>query len=281
MDKLSKFIKWDVVADYGSNILRTILMAAGKIILALLFLYVGFKIIKLVIKKIKKGKGFASLDPGMQTFLGSGISIILKILLIILVIGYLGIPTASLIAVLGSAGVAIGLALQGSLSNVSGGVILLIFKPFEVGDYIIVKDQQGGTVRDIGLFYTTLITPDNRKVIVPNAEISNEQLINVTSEKTRRCDLNFSVAYGTDVDKMLGILLRCGNEEPLAFREPEMQAVITEYGDSAIHFVLRVWCNTPDYWTVYNNLYVKIKKELDAEKIVIPFRQMDVRIVKE
>ena len=279
--KIREVINWDVVAEYGNDILRAILHATGKIVIALIILFIGFKLIKKLVRKIKKGKNFSNLSAGMQTFLGSGISIMLKIVLVICVAGYLGFPTASLVAVLGSAGVAIGLALQGSLSNVSGGVILLFFKPCEVGDYIIVKDQQGGTVKEIGLFYTTLITPDNRKVIVPNAEISNEQLINVTSEKTRRCDLEFQVAYNTDLDKMRDILLKCGNEEPLALKEPEMQAVVTKYGDSAICFALRVWCNTPDYWTVYNNLNVKIKKELDKEQIVIPFQQMDVRIIKE
>lgn len=278
---MNNLINWDVVAEYGNDILRAILHGMGKIAIALLFLVIGFKLIKKLVKAVRKGKAFGALSEGMQTFLASGVSILLKIVLIILLAGYLGFPTASLITVLGSAGVAIGLALQGSLSNVSGGVILLLFKPFEVGDYIIVSDQQGGTVKEIGLFYTTLLTPDNRKVIVPNAEISNEQLINVTSEKTRRCDLSFSVAYDTDLDKMREILLRCGSEEPLALQEPEMQAVVTEYGDSAITFALRVWCNTPDYWTVYNNLNVKIKKVLDAENISIPYPQMDVRIVKE
>ena len=278
---MNNLINWDVVAEYGNDILRAILHGMGKIAIALLLLVVGFKLIKKFVSAIRKGKAFGALSEGMQTFLASGVSILLKIVLIILLAGYLGFPTASLITVLGSAGVAIGLALQGSLSNVSGGVILLLFKPFEVGDYIIVSDQQGGTVKEIGLFYTTLLTPDNRKVIVPNAEISNEQLINVTSEKTRRCDLSFSVAYDTDLDKMREILLRCGSEEPLALQEPEMQAVVTEYGDSAITFALRVWCNTPDYWTVYNNLNVKIKKVLDAENIAIPYPQMDVRIVKE
>lgn len=278
---MNNLINWDVVAEYGNDILRAILHGMGKIAIALLLLVIGFKLIKKLVKAVRKGKAFGALSEGMQTFLASGVSILLKIVLIILLAGYLGFPTASLITVLGSAGVAIGLALQGSLSNVSGGVILLLFKPFEVGDYIIVSDQQGGTVKEIGLFYTTLLTPDNRKVIVPNAEISNEQLINVTSEKTRRCDLSFSVAYDTDLDKMREILLRCGSEEPLALQEPEMQAVVTEYGDSAITFALRVWCNTPDYWTVYNNLNVKIKKVLDAENISIPYPQMDVRIVKE
>lgn len=278
---MNNLINWDVVAEYGNDILRAILHGMGKIAIALLLLVIGFKLIKKFVKTVRKGKAFGALSEGMQTFLASGVSILLKIVLIILLAGYLGFPTASLITVLGSAGVAIGLALQGSLSNVSGGVILLLFKPFEVGDYIIVSDQQGGTVKEIGLFYTTLLTPDNRKVIVPNAEISNEQLINVTSEKTRRCDLSFSVAYDTDLDKMREILLRCGSEEPLALQEPEMQAVVTEYGDSAITFALRVWCNTPDYWTVYNNLNVKIKKVLDAENISIPYPQMDVRIVKE
>ncbi|MBQ2968414.1 MAG: mechanosensitive ion channel family protein [Clostridia bacterium] len=278
---MNKVINWDVVAGYGNDILRAILHGMGKICIAVLLLVIGFKLIKKLVKVIKKGKGFTALNPGMQTFLGSGISILLKIVLIIALAGYLGFPTASLITVLGSAGVAIGLALQGSLSNVSGGVILLLFKPFEVGDYIIVSDQQGGTVKEIGLFYTTLLTPDNRKVIVPNAEISNEQLINVTSEKIRRCDLKFSVAYDTDVDKMCALLLKCAEEEPLALKEPETQAVVAEYGDSAITFALRIWCNTPDYWTVYNNVNVKVKKALDREGITIPFPQMDVRIVKE
>ena len=251
---MNKVINWDVVAEYGNDILRAILHGMGKIFIAVLLLVIGFKLIKKLVNVIKKGKGFAALSPGMQTFLGSGLSILLKIVLIIVLAGYLGFPTASLVAVLGSAGVAIGLALQGSLSNVSGGVILLLFKPFEVGDYVIVSDQQGGTVKEIGLFYTTLI---------------------------RRCDLKFSVAYDTDIDKMQGILLSCAEKEPLALKEPEMQAVVTEYGESAIHLALRVWCNTPDYWTVYNNLYVTIKREMDAEKIVIPFQQMDVRIVKE
>lgn len=251
--------------------------AAWKIIVTLLILGIGFKLIRIFLKALRRGKGFSKLDAGVQTFLLSGMNIALKAVLIITAAAYIGIPMASMVAVLGSAGLAVGLALQGSLTNVSGGVILLIFKPFKVGDVISVSGETG-TVTSIGLFYTYLKTGDNRRVIIPNGQISNEQISNASAEDTRRADLPYSVGYSADLKQVRNVILSCAAACDAVLDAPKPEMVVKEHADSAVIVELRVWCKTEDYWKAVFALNESVKEALDAANIEIPFPQMDVHM---
>ncbi len=250
---------------------------AIKIVAAILVLLIGFKIIKTLVKAMKKAKAFSKMDDGVRTFFISFTSIALKVFVVVSVVAILGFPMTSVVTLLGSAGVAIGLALQGSLSNIAGGLIVLIFKPFTVGDFISLGDTSG-TVDEIGIFYTKLITPDNRKIVFPNSAISNQTLVNVNAKSTRRVDFEFSCSYEDDIEKTKQILFDIISNHPLALSEPAPEVHLVKYNESSVDFVARVWCNTPDYWTI--NFYVneQVKKEFDKNGISIPYPQVDVHI---
>jgi small conductance mechanosensitive channel len=201
----------------------------------------------------------------------------LKIMLIITVASILGVPMTSMLAVLGSAGLAIGLALQGSLSNIAGSFIIFIFKPFVVGDYIITGDHSG-KVHDISLFYTTILTDDNKRILIPNSIVSNQTVTDVSSMPTRRVDFNFSTAYDTDIDKVKTVLLETAAAHTLVLKNPAPFAYLDKHTDVSLIFVLRVWCNNTDYWTVYVNLIENIKKAFEKNGISIPFPQFDIHL---
>lgn len=212
------------------------------------------------------------------SFLNSFLSIALKALVIITVAGILGIPMTSFITILGSMAVAIGLSLQGSLSNIAGGLIILLFKPFAIGEYIAV-DGVEGTVSEIGLYYTHLKTADNQKVVVPNAVASNNTLVNVTHQTTRRIDLHFTVAYDADIATVKDILLGIADAHPKILKTPaEPMARLSEHGESALVFVLRCWCNSEDYWDVRFDLLEQVKEAFDKREIGIPYPQLDVHL---
>jgi len=192
----------------------------------------------------------------------------------------LGIQTASFIAVLGAAGLAIGLALQGSLANFASGVLILTFRPFRIGDYV----EAGGTagiIRDISIFTTTLHTPDNRKIIVPNAQITGGTIVNVSALDTRRLDLTASVSYGDDIDTVRSILQGIVEGDERILKDPEPAIVLTELGSSSVDFAVRVWVKKEDFWDVRFASMEKIKKEFDARGVTIPFPQQDVHLYRE
>jgi len=253
--------------------------AGLKLIYAIISLIIGLKLIKVLCKLIKKTKGFNKLDPGVQTFIDSFANLALKAVLIITVAAIIGIPMTSMIAVLGSAGVAIGLALQGSLSNLAGGLMLLIFKPFKVGDYI-QSGSDAGTVRSISILYTELLTTDNCKIVIPNGSISNAVIKDYSSENTRRVDFEVGVSYNSDIDTVKELLLGLAEENDLIFKEPAPVCYLKSHGDSALIFTYRCWTRSEDYWKVFFKMNEDIKKTFDANGIEIPFPQLDVHLDK-
>ena len=249
-----------------------------KLLGALVILAVGTKIIRSFVKWIRKSPKLDNLDKSLRTFLASFCNIVLFILLVITITSILGIPATSFITILASCGVAIGLALQGSLSNFAGGLMILLFKPFKVGDYIEASGESG-TVTEITVVYTILLTPDNKRITIPNGTLTNSVIENYSAEKIRRVDLAFTVEYGTDIDKVIGIVSRVIDSHPLALKDPAPFVRMSECGEHGIKVVGRAWCNNGDYWTVNFDVLEAVKKEFDANGINIPFNQLDVHLV--
>lgn len=252
---------------------------AIKIVFALLVLIIGFKVVKIVAGCMAKSRALEKIDPAVRTFLMSFIKIMLKIIIVISAAGILGVPMTSFITILGSAGVAIGLALQGSLSNIAGGLIILIFKPFNVGDFIDFSDG-AGVVKSIGIFYTKIVTGDNKLIIVPNGAITNQSLVNASGCDERRVDFTFSTGYECDVEKVKEILLSIAQNHDKIKSTPAPVARLMNHGESSLDFAFRVWCDSADYWDVYFDVEEQVKQEFDKNGISIPYPQMDVHVVK-
>ncbi|MGN0804741.1 MAG: mechanosensitive ion channel family protein [Candidatus Coproplasma sp.] len=254
-----------------------ITMVAIKVIIALLILLISFAIINAVCKSIYKRLDKKHADATLSKVGTSTARIVLKVLVVICLIGFVGIETASLSALIAAVGVGFSMALQGTLSNFAGGIIIIVMRPFKLGDYIVSNGQEG-TVEDIKLFYTTLVTPDNRVVSIPNGSLANNVIVNNTAKDTRRMDLIIQVAYGTDTDKAKAIIAKVCEQNELVFKDPAPFIELKEMNESSLDIVVRVWCNRPDYWTVNFGLIDSIKKALDANGIEIPFKQIDVHI---
>lgn len=254
----------DYALDYGL-----------RIIIAIAVYFVGSKLIKFVVNRIDNRKAFKDIDPSASSFARSFISIALRCLLIIIVVGILGIPMTSVITVLGTASLAVGLALQGSLSNFAGGFMILIFKPFKVGDYID-NHTDSGTVVSIGVFYTTLETPDKKVITVPNGSLSNATVVNYSVADDRRVDIDVSISYDSDIDKAKDLLFSLASNHELSENNPAPFVAVTQHGDSAIILTLRVWCKSGNYWDLKFSLLEQIKKAFDMADIEIPFSTINV-----
>ncbi|WP_166257038.1 mechanosensitive ion channel family protein [Marinobacter salicampi] len=248
---------------------------APKVLLAIATLIVGLWLIKRLINVMDRKLG--AKDPSLNKFVCGLASAILKILLIISVASMIGIATTSFIAVIGAAGLAIGLALQGSLANFAGGVLILVFKPFKVGDTI---EAQGflGAVLEIQILYTIVNTFDNRRVIIPNGELANSSLVNVSIYDTRRCDLTFGIHYDDDIDKAKAICKRLVEEDGRALADPAPRISVGSLGDNSVNLIVRPWVATDDLWPFYWDMQEKVKKAFDEEGITIPFPQRDVHL---
>ena len=256
----------------------TLVMAyAPKVVLAIITLVVGMWLINRFVRLLDSKLG--KRDPTLNTFLCGLISAILKVLLLISVASMVGIATTSFIAIIGAAGLAIGLALQGSLGNFAGGVLILIFKPFKVGDVI---EAQGylGSVMEISILYTIVNTFDNRRVIIPNGDLSNSSLTNLSAYPTRRCDMSFGIGYGDDIDKAKATIKRLIEEDERSLKDPEPMIVVGGLGDSSVDLTVRVWTKYADLWPFYWDMQERVKKAFDAEGISIPFPQRDVHMYK-
>jgi len=248
-----------------------------KIIESLIVLFVGIKLIKFAKKWIKNSPRLEKIDMGVRTFFGSFLGITLYIILFISIAMILGIPTTSFITALASCGVAIGLALQGALGNLAGGIMILIFKPFKVGDYITTSSASG-TVTNITIMYTMLTTPDNKVITIPNGTLTNSVIENYSASDKRRVDLSFTTGYDCDIEKVKEILLNVANKHEKVLKEQPPFARLAKHGDSALEYTLRVWCNAQDYWDVNFDLIEEVKKEFDSNGISIPYPQMDIHI---
>lgn len=262
--------------DFSEWFMSFIMTHGPGFVLAIVTLIVGLWIINRLVNAVDKALS-QKWDPTLIKFSHSLISIGLKALLLISVASMVGIETTSFIAVLGAAGLAVGLALQGSLANFAGGALILMFKPFKVGDLI---EAQGfiGTVKEIQIFNTIINTADNRRVIIPNGALSNGSLININVESTRRVDMLFGIGYDDDINKAKEILARLAAEDDRILKTPGPAIALSELADSSVNFVCRVWVNTPDYWGVFFDMHEKVKKTFDQEGISIPYPQQDVHM---
>lgn len=252
-----------------------------KVILAIIVFFVGRKLIRWAVKLMKRSMERARLDEGVVQFACSAGKAVLYTMLIFNIAVSLGVTESSVAALLGTAGVAIGLALQGGLANLAGGVLLLVFKPFVVGDYIIQNQQNGceGTVARIEMCYTTLLSIDNKKIVVPNGTLSNSTIINVTAKETRKLEIKVGISYNSSIQKAKEILEKILLEDPDTQGDrSEMVVFVDQLADSAVIMGLRVWVPTDSYWPVKWRLNQKIKEEFDAQGIVIPYNQMDVHV---
>lgn len=251
-----------------------------RILLAIVAFFIGVQIIKLLRKILKKSLQRARADVGVVQFLDSFIKVLLYVLLIFLIASGFGLDAASIVALLGSAGVAIGLAIQGSLSNFAGGVLILLLKPFKVGDYI-KEDTKGneGTVSEIQLFYTKLQTPDNRVIILPNGTLANNSMTNVTEASVRRLDITVGIAYDSDIKLAKEVLQEMLNKDEAVLEDKEQLVFVDQLADSSIHLGIRCWVYKEDYWTAKWRLTEETKYTLDRVGITIPFPQLDVHQV--
>ena len=249
-----------------------------RILVALIVLWISLKVIKLLLKGLKKILDRRNVDASLQSFLISVCDIALKVMVIIAVLGMIGIQTTSFIAVLGAAGLAVGMALQGTLQNFAGGVIILLLKPFRVGDYIECNGIQGSVVQ-IQIFNTIVKTPDQKVIVVPNTDLATKTLTNYSRSEIRRVDVSVGIAYGESVDKTREIILNMASAYQLVVAEPAPVVVVTDLGDSSVNLQLRVWVKNADYWDAFFHLNQAVYDELNKAGIEIPFNQMDVHLI--
>jgi len=270
--------KIDIYIDQGTTMAMEY---APKLALAIVTLLIGLWVINAFVKFLKKTMTKREADPSLIPFLGSLANVILKAMLLISVASMVGIQTTSFVAILGAMGLAVGLALQGSLGNFAGGVLILMFKPFKVGDVI---DAQGflGSVTGIQIFNTIIHTPDNKKIIIPNGALSSGPITNYSAEEKRRVDLLFGIGYGDDIKKAKDILSKIIAEDSRIVNDPaEPFIAVKELADSSVNIVVRVWANAGDYWGIYFDMQEKVKLTFDKENISIPFPQRDVHMFQE
>lgn len=273
----------DILGEKGNELLAAIpgkiLQLGVRVLLALLIFMVGIQIIKLLRKIIRNSMTRANAEIGVVQFIDSFLKAALYVMLVFMIASFLGVEAASIVALLGSAGVAIGLAVQGSLSNFAGGVLILLLKPFKVGDYIIESvSNQEGFVTQIQIFYTTLRTADNRIVVLPNGNLANNSLVNVTSEKERRLDIKVSVSYEADLKSAKEVLLQVLKKDGSVKEDRDCMAFVEELADSAVIIGLRCYVDSGEYWTSKWRITENCKYALDEAGISIPYPQLDVTI---
>ena len=250
-----------------------------RILAAFLILFIGLKIAKFIANRYEKSKAAAKLNKTVRNFLKNVIKIVLYVAVVLCALIVLGFELSVFSAALASVGVTIGLALQGGLSNIAGGVMVVAFKPFELGDYVEAAGVSG-TVTDIGIFYTTLTTPDNKKVVVPNGTISNTVVTNYSTHETRRIDFDFTISYNASIDDAKRVLMACAKSDERILSDPAPAVMITSHGESAVGIRLRVWVKNSDYWDVNFAMQELVKRTFDDKGIEIPYNQLDVHISK-
>lgn len=265
------------LAGLTSKIGELLAVYGLRVIAALAILVFGRWIAKGLCRLIKRLMNKSKVDDTLTHFVGSLSYVALLAFVIIAALNQLGIQTASFIAVLGAAGLAVGLALQGSLSNFAAGVLMIIFKPFKAGDFIEGAGV-AGTVEEIQIFTTQLKTPDNKTIIVPNASMMNGVITNYSAKGTRRVDMAFGIGYGDDIDKARTLIREILSADQRILADPEPLVAVSELADSSVNFVVRAWTRADDYWNVYFDTTEAVKKRFDAEGVNIPFPQRDVHV---
>ena len=248
-----------------------------SLLMALAILIIGRQLVKLILRLITVALEKSNVEDTVRIFVTNLLNTLLMILVFIAAINQLGIETTSIIAVLGAAGLAIGLALQGSLSNFAAGILIVIYRPYKVGDYIEAGNH-AGTVKDIQIFSTVLKTPDNKIVVVPNGSIMNGSIVNYSGQDKRRIDLIISCSYEDDIDKVRSVLEDILKKEKRVLKDPKPQIAVAELADSSVNFIFRPWVKRTDYLPVYYSLLEEVKKRFDKEGISIPYPQSDVHV---
>lgn len=260
--------------------LPLVLQYGSQVFLAIVTLLIGWWIIGRLTAGVQALMEKRNVDRTLHGFVGALIGIGLRVLLLVSVAGMIGVETTSFIALIGAAGLAVGLALQGSLANFAGGMLILMLRPFRAGEYI---EAQGvaGTVDSIQIFHTVLKTPDNKTVVVPNGSLSNGNIVNYSRQPTRRVDLNIGIDYGDDVKQARAILLRLAAADERVFKDPEPVVWLVSLGDRSVNLSLRMWTNTADFWGVFWSIQELAKEAFDAEGITIPFPQRTLHMVSQ
>lgn len=270
-----------LLKNYMNELPDKVLQFGMKVLLAFLVFVIGVKLISITRKIVKKSLKKGNADTGVIQFLDSFVKAALYIVLLLLIAGNFGLEATSLLAILGSAGVAIGLALQGSLSNFAGGVLILLLKPFRVGDYIIEDTNKNeGTVTEIQLFYTKLHTGDDRVVILPNGTLANTSLVNVTETSVRRMDVRVGISYESNIKQAKEIAARLLDTDEAVLQDKDKLVFVDDLGDSAVIIGVRCWFRNEEYWQGRWRILEAIKEEFDKAGIAIPYPQMDVHITK-
>ncbi|NWN90127.1 mechanosensitive ion channel [Marinobacter adhaerens] len=262
-------------SEYVDQAIALVMSYAPKVLLAIITLIVGLWLINRFVRILDTRLG--KKDPTLNKFLCGLISAVLKVLLLISAASMVGIATTSFVALVGAAGLAVGLALQGSLANFAGGVLILIFKPFKVGDTI---EAQGflGAVDEISILYTIVNTFDNRRIVIPNGSLSNATLVNVSIYNTRRCDMTFGIRYGDDIDKAKAILQRLMESDERSLTDPEPRICVGSLGENSVNLMFRVWVATDDLWPYYWDMHEKVRKAFDEEGLRAPLPQRNVNM---
>ena len=263
------------LGEYADKAMDMAVEYAPKVLLALIVLWIGNRLIKWIVKLLDRSLDKRGTDESLRGFLKSLVAGLLKVILIISVIQMLGVATTSFVAILGAAGLAVGLALQGTLANFAGGVLLLLFKPYKIGDLISAQGETG-VVKDIQIFVTTLLTPENKTVIIPNGAMANGNITNFTTEGKIRVDLACGIGYGEDIKKAREVLMQVMNNDPNVLQDPAPSVSVSNLGDSSVDLAVRPWCNPEHYWDVYFDTLENGKTALDAAGIEIPFPQQVV-----
>ena len=273
-EKITSSAYWENKLDEA---LKWITTNGIKMLLALIVLFILFKITNVIARRIKKNMMKRECDPTFTIIITNVFRKGIKILLFVAYLAFVGIDTASIGAVIASCGVGIGLALQGSLSNLAGGIIIVIVRPFKLGDYIEAQGE-GGTVDDIRIFYTYIITPDNRTVMIPNGVLANGVIRNNSMRDRRRVDFKFNVSYDSDLKLVKDTLINLVMQDSRVYTDPAPFAQISEYGNSSITFTVRVWADASNYWPLYFAIMERVKEEFDRVGITIPYNKLDVTI---
>ena len=275
--KITTSTYWENKFD---EILKWITTNGIKMLLALIVLFILFKVVNVISRRIKKNMIKRKCDPTFTIIITNLFRKGIKILLFVSYLAFVGIDTASIGAVIASCGVGIGLALQGSLSNLAGGIIIVIVRPFKLGDYIEAQGE-GGTVEDIRIFFTYIVTPDNRTVMIPNGVLANGVIRNNSMKDRRRVDFKFQVSYDSDLKLVKDTLLKLVSKDERVFKDPAPFAQISEYGNSSITFTVRIWTKASDYWNLYFAIMEQVKVEFDKNGIEIPYNKLDVTITNK
>lgn len=268
-----------VIRSFFSELPEKAFHLGLRVLFAVLCLFIGAQLIKLIRKMIKKSMERANAELGAIQFVDSFVRAALYVLLVLMLASSFGVDAASIVALLGSAGVAIGLAVQGSLSNLAGGVLILLLKPFKVGDYIQESNtDKEGTVAEIQIFYTKLVTPDNKTVILPNGNLANNSIVNSTAQKNRRMDITVGIAYGADLKRAKEVLQRVLEEDEAVLKDMDRLVFVDELGCSSVNLGVRCWFSQADFWPGKWRVTENCKLALDEAGIEIPFNQLDVHL---